>query len=387
MCGCKLQFFQRQPQSRPPPQPTSFCVASPLSSSSWTNVCLCDLTSLSWRVEVFMRCPGVLEVELVSNTMRTETQPVVRKMVSSDRAIRDGFEQAESRLREEINGEQKLMEKYRRRAMLNGSWASCLCPPVFKDSEYGWRETTTDLHQFISHVFPLAFRLPLSMKRHSRLARMLIWTLLNPPLCLTHLVLTQERQRVTSKSASGCVCVCVYVYLLTWRIVNWLQFSLSPQPFFHSLASKRLPEHEAVWQSNTAALVCHISLLWIQFQFLIRCYLSSICNITMSPITFQSLIPPVKPKPGETLSRTRGSKRDKTYVSVINFEFYKLKLIYFVLQSRSPELQTAFFLCFRDVFSVITLAARAVERSADCSSIALAQGGNIWRLWAEPTVM
>lgn len=66
-------------------------------------------------------------------------------------------------------------------------------------------------------------------------------------------------------------------------------------------------------------------------------------------------------------------------VPVINFEFYKRKLIYFVLQSQSPELQTA-FLCLRDVFSVITLAARAVEESADCSNIALAQGGNIWRL-------
>lgn len=68
-----------------------------------------------------MRCPGVLEVEPVSNAMQTQTQPVVRKMVSSDRVIRAGFEQEESRTREEIKGEQKLMEKYRRRAMINGS--------------------------------------------------------------------------------------------------------------------------------------------------------------------------------------------------------------------------------------------------------------------------
>lgn len=66
-------------------------------------------------------------------------------------------------------------------------------------------------------------------------------------------------------------------------------------------------------------------------------------------------------------------------VSVINIEFYKSKLIYFALQSRNPELQTA-FLCLRDMFLAITLAARAVEESADSSSLALAQGGNIWRL-------
>lgn len=68
-----------------------------------------------------MRCPGVLEVEPVSNTMQMQTQPLVRKVVSSDRAIGAGFEEEESRLREEIKGEQYLMEKYRRRAMISGS--------------------------------------------------------------------------------------------------------------------------------------------------------------------------------------------------------------------------------------------------------------------------
>lgn len=66
-------------------------------------------------------------------------------------------------------------------------------------------------------------------------------------------------------------------------------------------------------------------------------------------------------------------------VSVINFESHKHRLIYFALQSRSPEFQTA-FLCLWDVFFAITLAARAAGESADCGSIALAQGGNIWRL-------
>lgn len=80
-------------------------------------MCVLELASLSRRVEVFTRCPGALEVELVSNTMQTQTQPMVRKAVSSDRAVRAGFGQEKSRSREEITGEQKL----KRRAVIGGS--------------------------------------------------------------------------------------------------------------------------------------------------------------------------------------------------------------------------------------------------------------------------